>query len=129
MKKEIKNLFLLLLFFTTLLTGCNTQRLEKEYRKNIEDMQATLKELSKKKGPEPEQILETSLDMLEEAPPTIDVDRAEDGLYATLNIHEEAPGNFFSILSQTYDVGIVMDSQIKAPITLNMTHASIKDVL
>lgn len=121
-----------ILVFGTLLSflgGCDSQRLDESHKKNIQDMQDALKEATKvPTAEETSDILSTSLDILKDTGPKIDLDVAEDALRCNLVVNQEEPGNFFSMLSQTYEVGIVMDKDLSDPITLSLTNASIKEV-
>lgn len=121
-----------ILVFGTLLSflgGCDSQRLDESHKKNIQDMQDALKEATKvPTAEETSDILSASLDILKDTGPKIDLDVAEDALRCNLVVNQEEPGNFFSMLSQTYEVGIVMDKDLSDPITLSLTNASIKEV-
>jgi MSHA biogenesis protein MshL len=113
----------------TFLGGCDTHRIEESHKKNLSDMQEALREGSKVPTPEEENlILDASLDVLKDLGPKMDMDVAEDALRCNLVVNQEDPSNFFSMLSQTYEVGIVMDKDLKDPITLSLTNASIKEV-
>ena len=124
-----KKLWLLGALFV-FLTGCDVHRFDDSYDRNIRNMKETLdNSIKEKPQEETEALLDSSMDVLEEESPKIDLDAAEDALRCNLTVNREDPSNFFSMLSQTYEVGVVVDKDIKAPITLTLSNASIKEVL
>jgi len=117
-------------FFFAFLTSCDTHRMDESHKKHMNDMQAVLKEGALQDAPEnTASLLNASLDFLEEALPKVDTDMVEDSVRCNLVVNQEDPSNFFSMLSQTYEVGMVMEKGIEEPITLSLSNASIKEVL
>ena len=114
---------------TILLAGCSTQRMEEKHKSNIAAMQKELAEAAQQVVPKKKDPLENSLKLLEEAAPAVEAEKEEDLTTCNLNVHRESPDSFFAMLSQAYDVGIVMDGDIKDPISINLPNVTIKNVM